>query len=345
MATVRGTELESKLEAAAQMPVCALVGSDEALRSRCLAMLRRAAAPPEMPGSTVRTFEDLPQARDVFDELRTVPFMGLAGRRVVVVEKGDAFLRGSSDRLVAYLKRPARTGMLILVLSTLDGRSAAAKAIASAGLVVDCRPLSWREAEGWLRAEAGRMGRKLTPRAAAAMMEAVGPNLSALKNELEKLAAYGEGRATLTERDVGEIVSSGRSRSAYELGNAVAAGQAAEALRLCEQLLMRGESVGAILSVLARQVRQFWQLQRLAAEGLSENDMARRIGLPPFAVRRGLKAARRLQERWFAERLRMLAEADLEAKTTAMRSGEERPWLEELIVRLADGSRSGAAGR
>jgi len=93
MPVVKALKLEDHLRKAEPAPVYALVGQDDALRSRSLRLLEAFAAPPEQPGSSVRRFEGVPEARDVFGELRTVPFLGMAGRRVAVVEQGDAFLK------------------------------------------------------------------------------------------------------------------------------------------------------------------------------------------------------------------------------------------------------------
>ncbi len=89
--TLKALELKARLSELGDAAVCILIGDDDALRGHCLSMLKAALAPPDSPGSTVRAFETAAGAREVFDELRTLPFMGLAGRRVVVVEQGDAF--------------------------------------------------------------------------------------------------------------------------------------------------------------------------------------------------------------------------------------------------------------
>ena len=83
MPALKALELEDHIADVSGAPVCVLTGGDDALRSRSVRML---AAADDLPGTTVRRFEDVPDARDVFDELRTVPFLGMEGRRVVIVE-------------------------------------------------------------------------------------------------------------------------------------------------------------------------------------------------------------------------------------------------------------------
>jgi DNA polymerase-3 subunit delta len=190
----------------------------------------------------------------------------------------------------------------------------------------------------WLRTGAGLMGKKLTPRAASALLGGVGPNILALQNELAKLAAYVEPEVTVTERDVAEMVAQARSRRAFDLGHAVARGDVSEALRLCEQMLLRGERREVIISVLALQVRQGWQIKRLHAEGAAEKEIARRTGLPDFVVRRSLSVLDRLSDESLARQLEVLYAADVESKTTSLRSQEEGPWLERVLVELCAGA-------
>ena len=375
MALVKAINLETRLAEAARAPVCALVGEDDSLRSLCLSLLRAGAAPADQPGGTVREFEGVPEARDVFDELRTAPFLGLEGRRVVVVERGDAFLSAHWERLAGYLRRPSPTGMLIICLRGLDTRTppgarkhppeqeaaeeggsasptpgghkgdakekeqaaawrAFVEALREQGMVVDCGKPSWNEARQWTRQEAQRMGNRLTPRAVDALVEALGPNLLALRTELEKLAAYVGSNATIAERDVDELVPQARWRSVFELAEAASRGDPPEALRLVNRLLMQGEKTEGIISVLALQLRRLWQVGRLHAAGAKEAEIARALGVRRFIVERAMKVLPAVSPERLRRQLDILSAADVESKTTSLRAQEEETWLENLIARL-----------
>jgi len=355
MPTLKALELEDHIEDVSRASVCVLAGGDDALRSRSVRMLAEAAAPDDLPGSTVRRFEDVPDPCDVFDELRTVPFLGMEGRRVVIVEKGDAFLARNWERLAEYLRKPSPTGALILCLDGLNASAppparqgepggkerakswrAFVKGLSERGAVVDCRAPRWEDARQWCRARAERMGKKLTPPAASVLVEAVGPDLLALENELQKLSAYVEPETTISERHVGEIVAQARQQAVFELADVVARGDAAEALRLCGRLHLRGERPEAILAVLALRVRQLWQIKRLQASGVPQKDIAGQVNVPPFVVRRSLGALGRLSDEALARQLATLSSADLELKTQSLRAQEEEVWLERLVARLCE---------
>lgn len=336
MPRINALALEGQIERVAALPVCAVVGADEAQAARSVQMLVRAAAPPDQPGSTVLRLEGEVAAHEVFDDLRTIPFLGLAGRRAVVVEDGAAFLKAHADRLVGYLKDPVRTSTLILRTAKLDGRSRAAKAMVSTGAIIECGRLRWADARAWLHVRAEAMGTKLAPQAASDLVEAVGTDLLALGMELDKLIAYADGERSITPEHVGEVVTHGRQRSIFDLGNAVVAGDAAGALRLCGGLLLRGERREYIISMLARQVRRLWSVHRLRADGASQQDIGRSMGMQDWMVRRALNALRGISDEWFARQLEILAAADWESKSKSLRTGEERVWLEGMLARLCE---------
>ncbi len=354
MPPLKALALQDHLTDAAGAAICVLVGNDDSLRARSLLLLKEAAAPSDQPGSTVREFEGSPEPRDVLDELRTVPFLGLAGRRVVVITQADPFLTEHWQLLLAYLRSAPETSTLILCVDRLapksppgralkDADKEAArkkawgqflKAVNASGIIVDCSRLRWGDAKSWVRQRAGRLGKKLTPRAADSLLEAVGPNLLALESELQKLCLYADSRDAVTDRDVAELVSAARSRSVFELAEAVGRGDAAAALGLCAGLLLSGESREGIISVLALQLRRLWQMKRLHAAGAPPDRIAREAGVPAFAVRRAVGVLRSLTDERLARQINVLAAADAESKTASLRAQEERVWLEGLLARL-----------
>jgi DNA polymerase-3 subunit delta len=202
------------------------------------------------------------------------------------------------------------------------------------GAIVQCDRVRWNEAERWIRAEAQRLGCRMARGAGSSLLEATGPNLLALESELEKLSSYvGEGEQIDTDA-VEAVVAKGRERSIFDLADAVAQHETGTAIRLCEQMLLRGEPLPMIIGMLSRQVRDLWGVYRLRREGLRENEMASRLGKPGWLVRKMSQKVGGLSDDWFAEQLRILAEADRESKTRSLRTAEEAVWLEWVLARL-----------
>ena len=345
MAVVGALELEKRLDEVSPPSVCVLEGEDDALVARSLGALLELLAPQDRPGSVVTRIETVEKPSQVFDELRTIPFMGMEGRRVVVVQDGDAFLKEHRDRLLRYMESPSSTGTLILHVKGLDGRRKETKALREQGLVVQCGGLRWRQAQSWLHTRARELGGAISDRAASELVSALGPNVASLESEMEKLIAYAQPEGRITVDAVNEMVAQGRARSIFELGDMISAGRKADALEFCERLLRRGEAPEGIVAVLASQVRRLWQVKRLQGSGASQRDIEKATGLPGFVVRKSLQAARGLSEDWFAERLETLSEADYSLKTKSLPADQRQVWVETLVARLAVKRNRAAAGR
>lgn len=355
MPAAKAAELADHLEQEGLRPVYALVGEDEALISESISLLKAAVEKPELPGSSVQDMDGLPEPSAVFDELRTLPFMGTPGVRLVIVRAGTQFIASHGAAIVAYLARPSRTGVLVLCRGpqetpkratkssdedksrgpAVDIAKKVAKAVGQAGLIVDCSPPKWASAKNWLRTEAHRAGKTVTPAAADALLEAVGPDLMALRRELEKLLLYAVAEKTINERHVEEIVPQSRSRSIFELSDAVARREVAKALSLGQHLLLSGETPEGIIAFLARQLRKLSDVKRLAERGADQKEIARELfrGMD-FAARKAVQSVRSLDQDWFARRVEILAAADENLKTTSVQTREQLVWFSSLLAEL-----------
>jgi len=334
MPSVKATEFEEHLAKGKLLPVYALVGADDALVSDCVGRLKAAVERPDLPGSISRDAEDEADPRDIFDELRTQPFMGMAGMRLIILRQGAKFAAAHAEPLQEYLEAPSKWGVLALCCERIDGRTEAAKLIVRVGLVVDCERLDWRSAKGIAQTEARTRGKRLTAEAAQAIVDAVGPNLASLRQEIDKLVLYVGDEEAITDRHVEEVVPQGRARSIFELSDAIVQGNAAQALRTGEDLILKGERPEAMVAFLASQVRRTWQVKRMLSRRVKADQIARELSIPEFAVQRAMKAAQSRDEEWFTRRVEILAAADMELKTTAVQSREEPVWLIALLVRL-----------
>ena len=363
MARIAALELEKDLGAGGLRPVYALVGEDDFLVRRCLSLLRGLAEAPDSPGGMTTEFGADADASRVFDELRTAPFMGLKGKRLVVLRDGQGFMTKHGEALARYLQAPASTSSLVVCCPQADARGGKPrrpgkgrsgdvpaqakgsykgtilKQIGQEGLVVDCGKLRWREAERWVRTQAEQLGKKFTPRASALLLEAVGADLAQLDSEVAKLVDYAADSPVIDERAVEDLVPQSRTLSIFEISDAVTRGNAARAFHLCQHLLLRGEELTNIISILARRTRQLWQMKRLNERGTSQKDIAGQMKVPPFVVSNSLEVLSGISEAALATHLSVLADADYELKTSAIAPREEEAWLMRLVAKLCQSAR------
>jgi DNA polymerase III delta subunit len=211
---------------AAVKPVYALVGSDAFLQLEKLSEILRL-----MPADVQRADFDGERAElaAVLDELRSFAMFG--GAKLVVVRDADEFVGRFRESLEDYVAKPADSGTLVLRLASLPKAQRIYKAIDKLGGIALCDPP--KDLAKWA-AERARSAHRmnLAPDAARALVDLVGEDLGRLDNEMAKLAIEADGvKQPVTAERVAASVTFQREQEMWDLSNALAAGDAPEALR------------------------------------------------------------------------------------------------------------------
>ena len=217
-------------------PVYALVGSDPFLQ---LQKLREIAA--QLPPDAQRTDFDgeTAQLGDVLDELQSFAMFG-GGTKLVIVRETDALITRYREQLEDYVNKPSTSATLVLRLNSLPATQRIAKAIAKVGAVESCSPP--KDLARWAIDHA-KHAHKITlmPDAAKVLVDYVGADLGRIDTELAKLAIQCDaGKVSLDT--VCANVAFTREREMWDLTNAMAAGDTAEALRRWRQLIQSDPS-------------------------------------------------------------------------------------------------------
>jgi DNA polymerase III subunit delta len=217
-------------------PVYALVGSDPFLQLQELAGIIVAigadAQRMDYDGETA-------QLADVLDELRCYSMFGGGCGKLVVVRNADAFVTRFREQLEDYCAAPADSGTLVLRLNSLPANQRIYKVIAKNGQIVPCEPP--RDLARWAVEHAKAHQVTIAPDAAKLLADLVGADLGRLDTEIAKLALYADG-GKITADVVADNVAFTREREMWDLTNAMAAGNTAEALRRWRQLIQSDPS-------------------------------------------------------------------------------------------------------
>jgi DNA polymerase-3 subunit delta len=146
---------------------------------------------------------------------------------------------------------------LLIVIGRLEREvqsSAWVRAIEEHGAIITVWPVGPEKLPGWLISRASRLGLDLEPAAAALIAERTEGNLLAANQELEKLQLLtGGGRVTL-QGVLGDVADSARF-SIYQLGQALAAGDEARALRVLSGLRSEDAELPLVLWSVVRALR------------------------------------------------------------------------------------------
>ena len=266
------------------MPIHLFWGDDEAARNRAVDALIQQVCDPSWQTINLTRLDgnDQGQAAQALAEARTPP-LG-AGDRVVLLQRSPFCNQCPADlasQLEAALGQiPDHCHLVLVNGAKPDARLRTTKALKG---VAEERsfnlPAVWDGAGQveLVSRTAREMGLAVEPAAAEALAEAIGSDSARLASELEKLSLYaGTGKAggpgaPITAAAVAALISS-HATSSLQVGDALLAGQSAEAIALVDQLLEVNEPALRIVAALSSQIRGWLWVSLLDAQG--EQDVA-----------------------------------------------------------------------
>ncbi|MBE7446542.1 MAG: DNA polymerase III subunit delta [Planctomycetia bacterium] len=266
----------------------------------------------------------------IFDELRTVPFFS-SKSKLVVVEGADDFVEKNRGILEKYLLAPASHAKLVLVCNKWDKRTKLSTLVDKVGISIECKKLKEHSLPNWVQTHARHYKKEITALAAQKLVDDVGNNLAILDKHLEKLSIYLSEKTTIDERDVDALVGVDRSRTVFELTDAVAQRNVAQALKVLSQMLTHGEDSVRIISLLAWQIKRLWRAKQILNQGGNEQKVTSELQIIPFFAKRFFEQVKLYTEEDLVKNHALLLEADVKSKTSSLNT---QLLLELLVYRL-----------
>jgi DNA polymerase-3 subunit delta len=275
----------------------------------------------------------------------------LKPRRVVVVERiltRDAsgypklnLRSGERDRLKAYVASPSEFTVLILTAGVSDYRQRSLTGLAPALKIFHFDAPAAGRLIRWIAGKAGTLGLKLTPDASELLLDAVGPSMTRLSSEIEKLALYCDEGGTADVGAVTAIVVGGGEESIFELSEAIGRRDPRSALRILRSIVATPDGLTRAVGEIRRYFTQLLQIRASLDAGENPARIAAALRLPGFVVTKRLPAARAWNVTRLAEVLCRLTRIESSAK-----GGEGDAEAElELLVWGAVGGIPGDAPR
>lgn len=248
--------------------------------------------------------------------LETLPglFDGPDARRLVLCARFDKATVGALEALDGYFEDPAPTTCLLLFCVKADKRKSWYRAIEARGAVIEIHDPHERDWPKWLAYFERKCGKRIDPEAWERLVEGAGRSLAPVWSEVQKAAALaGESPRIGVEHCEALFVAGGSD--VFELVEDIACRRAYASLRRFQELLRSGENEIKLLSLIVRQFRLIDQLQRLSAQGVTDNKtLASKLGVPPFVLAK-IKGQAHFHPTGVRETLELLAECDFQLKT------------------------------
>ena len=238
------------------------------------------------------------------------------GKRLIIIRDWlTSHSAADNEEFVTLLEEaPKETVVAVAESAAPDKRQAATKKLAKlADKSWTFAPLDPPAAARWLTAEAPKRGTKLSSVLARQIVEAVGPDLWTLSNELDKLAAAAADKPAVTEKMVEMLVVVETEGNVWTMVDALSGGNPAAAVRELTRLLDDGEPPLKVFGMVVRQYRILLGVKAL--EGTAPDAAAKKLGIHPFAAKQAARFATRFSEEDLKEVFDELAELDFQIKT------------------------------
>ena len=264
-------------------------------------------------------------------ELRQLPdlLMGatlFAEKRLVIVKKlsENKTIWGV---LADWIKRMSSDIHLVLVEEKPDKRTKTYKELQAVATVRESKLWTERDsgrAEQWVVEEAGQLGFALDKKSAHALVERVGVNQWLLSQALEKLSVVDE----VTPQLIESIIDPNPLENVFVLFESALKGDAVKIKKVLG-VLETAEDPYRLLGLLSTQAVQ---LAMLAVSDKPSAEVAKDMGVHPFALSKLAPAAKRLGRSGARKVIAAFAEADMAVKSSAV-----DPWLliERALMKVA----------
>ena len=250
--------------------------------------------------------------KQLIDLCETMPFF--AERRVVLLED-TGFFKNKCEELADYMKELPDYLYLVFAETEVDRRNRMYKAVKACGSIAEFIRQDEKTLMRWAAGILGKAGKKITQRDMELLLTKTGTDMGNLRMEMEKLISYTEGRDVVTAEDIEEICTTQTTNRIFDMVRAVTEKNQKRALELYYDLLTLKEPPMRILFLLAKQFRQICLTKKLSQEGLSQTEIASKLGVPSFVVRNLASCARSYTVEELENAVRDFVDAEEAVKT------------------------------
>jgi DNA polymerase III subunit delta len=257
------------------MTVYLLLGDDEERKTRGVEKLRKDRAAETYDAAETGP-ETIVSACNSYSLFGDGPF--------VLVRNLDAWNASQKAKIVDYLENPSPEADLLMLGEKLGAREKLLAAVKKTGEVHDFKQPTGRALAKWAIGHAKKQGLELPEDVAGELVTRCSDDKMRVMGEIEKLALYAEGIATL--EDVEALVPPDLQSNIFKFVDALSAGERGKALELLEALLSTNEPPLRILYMIRRQFRLLARARSLFEDDASRSEVASTLKVPPFVAKK-----------------------------------------------------------
>ena len=309
-------------------PAYLVSGDDDAKIDAWRARVRRRAEEERGPGG-LETFDaSTAEPDEVAASLAALTFD--PGTRYLLVDDAGCWKAAQLGPLEAVLAdMPPETVLVVIVRGKPLKQLCTAIDKAGGEHREYAAPKPW-ELPKWT-AERGRdLGLQVDKEAAKELAAMAGPSQQRISRELEKIALAIHPRTNVSQTDVEELAAGDTSPQAYDLADALVAGDLRGTLALAEQLEAHGERPGRLVWPVVRRLREVHRAAALLDAGMPDAKVGEALRAPPWLAKKTVARAKKADRAALERAICVFADLEIE-----MRGGTDARLDEDTAFSLA----------
>jgi DNA polymerase-3 subunit delta len=258
------------------------------------------------------------------------------GVRYVLVDHAGAWKAGQLGPLQAVLDDPPPETVVVLIVRGKPLKALHDAVERAGGEVRECpAPKPW-ELPKWAVERARELGLQIDSEAAKELVARVGASKHRLSRELEKIAIAVHPSASAGADDVDRLTSADAAPQAYDLADALVAGDLRACLALAEELESHGEKAGRLVFPLVRRLREVHRAAALMESGMPEQKVADALGAPPWLAKRTVSRARKADRATLERALEVFSDLEVDLRGGGELQLDENTAFSLALARAAD---------
>jgi DNA polymerase-3 subunit delta len=250
----------------------------------------------------------------------------------VIVVEDSGFFKKKTEKLADYLAELPDYLVLIFSESEVDKRNRLFKAAGKNGRTVVFETQTEEMLTRWVLQRLAKEAKKITRADMQHFLEVTGTDMANINSELEKLLSYTLERDVITKEDIDAVCAPQISNKIFDMVRAVVGHSQKEALDYYYDLLALKEPPMRTLYLISLEYNRLLMVKELAEAGAGDAEIAKKAGMPPFAVRRTKSLAARYEKKQLRKILELCVGADEDIKSGRM---SDRLAVELLLVQLS----------
>ena len=281
---------------------------------------------------------DIVESKDIevnriIDMADTSPFM--SEKRLIIVRNSGLFVSGKKDeteKMSKYLDKLVDSTIIIFTESEIDKRSKLYKKVGERGYVCEFKSPTEREMAEWIGKLFKKEGILISNNITTAILGIVDNDMENIESEVKKLILYKMNEKEVTLDDVQTICTRSVESKIFDLVDAVGNKDSKVALNIFSNLIMMKQSPIMVISMLARQFRLLLECLELKERGVSDSEIAHKMGQKSFIVRKISKQCANFTKSKLIDALKDCLNSDTVIKTGKM---SDTLAVEVLIIKYS----------